>query len=220
MIAIARHGKLVFFKAYGMQNASTNIPMRTDSIFRIYSMTKPLVSVGAMTLHEKGEIYLSESIGKYIPDLLDMTVAKSNLDSQTGIETVEIIKAKNPIKIHDLLRHTSGFTYGFFGNSPARQRLKSSNIGHLNAMDISLKDFVSQLAKLPLAYEPGKHWEYGRSVEVLGHLMEVVSGKNLDTFMATSIFEPLNMVDTGFWVPNSNWSRIAEPLSNLSLIHI
>ena len=214
VIAIARHGKLVFYKAYGMQNDSTGTPMRTDSIFRIYSMTKPLVSVGAMTLHEDGKLYLSEPVGKYLPDLMDMTVAKTNRDPETGIDIVEIIAAEQSIKIHDLLRHTSGFTYGFFGNSPARQKLKESGIGSLNAMDVSLKDFVARLAKLPLAYQPGKHWEYGRSVEVLGHLMEVVSGKNLDAFMVTSIFEPLDMVDTGFWVPKEDWSRIAEPLRN------
>ena len=214
VIAIARHGKLVFFKAYGMQNDSTGTPMRTDSIFRIYSMTKPLVSVGAMTLHEEGKLYLSEPVGKYLPDLMDMTVAKTNRDPETGIDMVEIIAAEQSIKIHDLLRHTSGFTYGFFGNSPARQKLKESGIGSLNAMDISLKDFVARLAKLPLAYQPGKHWEYGRSVEVLGRLMEVVSGKNLDAFMVTSIFEPLDMVDTGFWVPKEDWSRIAEPFRN------
>ena len=214
VIAIARHGKLVFFKAYGMQNASTNTPMRTDSIFRIYSMTKPIVSVGAMTLHEKGKLYLSEPVGKYIPELMNMTVAKAIRDPVTEVDTVEIVDTEQTIKIHDLLRHTAGFTYGFFGNSPARQKLKESGIGNLNAMDISLKDFVSQLAKLPLAYQPGKHWEYGRSVEVLGHLMEVVSGQKLDSFMATNIFEPLNMVDTAFWVPKEDWSRIAEPLPN------
>ena len=198
MIAIARHGKLVFLKAYGMQNVSTKTPMRTDSIFRIYSMTKPLVSIGAMALHEEGKLYLSEPVGKYIPELMNMTVAKTNRDPVTEIDTIEIVTTEQPIKIHDLLRHTSGFTYGFFGHSPARQKLKESGIGNLNAMDISLKDFVSQLAKLPLAYQPGKHWEYGRSVEVLGHLMEVVSGQKLDSFMATNIFEPLNMVDTAF----------------------
>ena len=214
VIAIARQGKLAYFKSFGMQNVAANLPMRTDSIFRIYSMTKPIVSVGTMILHEAAELYLSEPVEKYLPELTNMMVAKPDENPETDTSGSQMAPADQPIKIHDLLRHTSGFTYGFFGNSPARQQLKESGIGSLNAMDVSLKDFVARLAKLPLAYQPGKHWEYGRSVEVLGHLMEVVSGKNLDAFMITSIFEPLDMVDTGFWVPKEDWSRIAEPFRN------
>ena len=191
-----------------MQNAEEGIPMSTDSIFRIYSMTKPLVSLSAMQLYEDGELYLSEPVSKYLPELMNMKVAADNN------KTLEITDAKKPIKIHDLLRHTSGFTYGIFGQSAAKKLLKESDIGTLDTMHISLEDYVSSISKLPLAYEPGTHWEYGRSIEVLGRLVEVVSKKNLDYFMKKNLFEPLNMKDTGFFVTEENWSRIAEPLKN------
>ncbi len=204
VIAIARRGKLVYYKAFGMQNAEKNIPMSKDSIFRIYSMTKPLVSVAVMKLHEEGKIYLSESIEKYIPELKHMKIANED----------NIITAKNKIKIHDLLRHTSGFTYGIFGKSAAKKILKDSNIGTLDTMHISLEGYVNTISKLPLAYEPGTHWEYGRSIEVLGYLVEVVSNSDLEDFMKKNIFEPLNMKDTGFYVPKKKWIRISEPLNN------
>ena len=191
-----------------MQNAEEGIPMSTDSIFRIYSMTKPLVSLSAMQLYEDGELYLSEPVSKYLPELMNMKIAADNN------KTLEITDAKKPIKIHDLLRHTSGFTYGIFGQSAAKKLLKQSDIGTLDTMHISLEDYVSSISKLPLAYEPGTHWEYGRSIEVLGRLVEVVSEKNLDYFMKKNLFEPLNMKDTGFFVTEENWSRIAEPLKN------
>ena len=204
VIAIARRGKLVYYKAFGMQNAEKNIRMSKDSIFRIYSMTKPLVSVAVMKLHEEGKIYLSESIEKYIPELKHMKIANED----------NIITAKNKIKIHDLLRHTSGFTYGIFGKSAAKKILKDSNIGTLDTMHISLEGYVNTISKLPLAYEPGTHWEYGRSIEVLGYLVEVVSNSDLEDFMKKNIFEPLNMKDTGFYVPKKDWIRISEPLNN------
>lgn len=208
VIAIARNGKLVYFKAFGMQNAEEGIPMSTNSIFRIYSMTKPLVSISAMQLHEDGKLYLSEPVSKYLPELSTMKVAKDNNN------TLEITDAKRTIKIHDLLRHTSGFTYGIFGKSAAKKLLKESDIGTLDTMHISLEDYVSTISKLPLAYQPGTHWEYGRSIEVLGRLVEVVSENNLDYFMKKYLFEPLNMKDTDFYVTEENWSRIAEPLKN------
>ena len=214
VIAIARHGRLAYFKAYGMQNAAEDVPMRTDSIFRIYSMTKPIVSVGTMRLHEEAKLYLSEPVGKYLPGLSDMTVAEAHKDPETGTDTVQIVPTNQPIKIHDLLRHTSGFTYGFFGQSPARQRLKESGLANLNALDIPLDQFVARLAALPLAYQPGRHWEYGRSTDVLGHLVEVISEETLDIFLTAGIFDPLGMFDTGFWVPEADWVRIAEPLTN------
>ena len=208
VIAIARNGKLVYFKAFGMQNAEEGIPMSTDSIFRIYSMTKPLVSISAMQLHEDGKLYLSEPVSKYLPELATMKVAKYNNNN------LEITDAKRTIKIHDLLRHTSGLTYGIFGKSAAKKLLKESDIGTLDTMHISLEDYVSTISKFPLAYQPGTHWEYGRSIEVLGRLVEVVSENNLDYFMKKYLFEPLNMKDTDFYVTEENWSRIAEPLKN------
>ena len=213
VIAIARQGKLIYYKAFGMQDVEKNIPMSKDSIFRIYSMTKPLVSLAAMQLQENGKLYLSEPVGKYIPELMHMKIVIENNLNDTENNT-KIIAANNKIKIHDLFRHTSGFTYGIFGNSTAKKMLKDSKIGTLDTTHISLKDFVSTISKLPLAYEPSTYWEYGRSIEVLGRLVEVISDSGLDHFMNRNIFEPLNMNDTGFFVPEKEWHRIAEPLRN------
>ena len=214
VIAIARHGKLVYYKAFGMQDAEKNIPMTKNSVFRIYSMTKPLVSVAVMKLHENGQLYLSEPVKKYLPELTEMEIAKTTNKVDENGKNIQIVSAKNSIKIHDLLRHTSGFTYGIFGHSEAKKLLKNSKIGTLDTMHISLKNYVSTISKIPLAYEPGTHWEYGRSVEILGYLVEIISKNNLDKFLQKNIFEPLNMKDTSFWVSKENWTRIAEPLKN------
>ena len=211
VIAISRKGKLAYFESFGWQNYSKQIPMKKNSIFRIYSMTKPIVSVGTMILNEKGKIYLSEPIHKYLPELKDLKVFEKGHNDNESLSQINLIPIKNPIKIHDLLRHTSGFTYGVFGSSPAKNQLKNSRIGVLNNLNISLKEYVNLLATFPLAYEPGTHWEYGRSIEVLGRLIETVSNKSLDKFLKQNIFEPLNMKDTGFYVNENNWNRIAEP---------
>ena len=216
VVAIARQGKLAYFRAFGMQNTVTRTPMRTDTIFRIYSMTKPIVSVGAMAFHEEAKFYFSEPVAKYIPVLKNMTVAVEQIIDDSGNSEVLMVPARRPITIHDLFRHTSGFTYGFFGTSVARRLLKESGIGDLNFLDVPLKEFIDRLAQLPLAYQPGTHWEYGRSTDVLGHLLEVISDKDLDSLLQERLFGPLQMIDTGFWVPEGDWGRIAEPLENIS----
>ena len=214
VIAISRKGKLAYFESFGWQNYLKQIPMKKDSIFRIYSMTKPIVSVGAMILNEKGKIYLSEPIHKYLPELKELNVFDKSHINNERLSQTKLLPIKNSIKIHDLLRHTSGFTYGVFGNSPAKNQLKNSRIGVLENLNISLKEYVSLLATFPLAYEPGTHWEYGRSIEVLGRLIETVSNKSLDEFLKQNIFKPLDMKDTGFYVNEKNWNRIAEPYSD------
>ena len=209
VIAISRKGKLVYFESFGWQNYSKKVPMKKDTIFRIYSMTKPIVSIGAMMLNEKGKFHLSEPVHKYLPEFRDLHVLKKN---NQGVEVLAPVKKS--IKIHDLLRHTSGLTYGVFGSSPAKREIKNSQIGSLNNLDFSLEEYISILASLPLAYEPGTHWEYGRSVEVLGKVIEKASKLKLDEFLQNHIFDPLNMKDTGFFVDEKNWDRIAEPFSD------
>lgn len=210
VIAISRYGKVAYLKAFGLQNPSNKIPMTVNSIFRIYSMTKPIVSVAAMNMTEKGTIYLNENIDKYIPSFSDMKVATISKLEDRNVN-MSYIKAKNKIKIHDLLRHTSGLTYGVFGKSPAKQLLKNSTIGNLNIRNISLEEYVNKLAKLPLAYNPGTTWEYGRSIEVLGRVLEVASNSSLDILLKEKLFTPLNMKDTAFYVDKKNFYRIAEP---------
>lgn len=209
VIAISRKGKLIYFESFGWQNYSKKIPMKKDSIFRIYSMTKPIVSIATMILHERGKLFLSEPIYKYLPEFKEMKVLKRN---NKGIESLYPIK--KPITVHDLLRHTSGLTYGVFGNSPAKRKLKDSDIGVLNNINISLEEYVKKLSTFPLAYQPGTNWEYGRSVEVLGRIIEKVSKLQLDEFLLSNIFLPLKMRDTGFFVEEKDWGRIAEPFKD------
>ena len=210
VIAISRYGKIAYLKAFGLQNPSNKTPMTINSIFRIYSMTKPIVSVAAMNMTENGTIYLNENIDKYIPSFSDMKVATASKLKDGNVD-ISYIKVKNKIKIQDLLRHTSGLTYGVFGKSPAKQLLKNSTIGNLNIRNISLEEYVNKLAKLPLAYNPGTTWEYGRSIEVLGRVLEVASNSSLDILLKEKLFTPLNMKDTAFYVDKKNFYRIAEP---------
>ena len=213
VIAVSRYGKIAYLKAFGMQNPNEKTPMATNSIFRIYSMTKPIVSVAVMNMTENGKIYLNENLDKYIPSFSDMQVATFS-KLANGQKSIRLIKAKNKIKIHDLLRHTSGLTYGVFGKSPAKTALKDSTIGNLNIRNISLEEYVNTLAKLPLAYNPGSTWEYGRSIEVLGRVLEIVSNSSLDILLKEKIFNPLNMKDTAFYVDKKNLHRVAEPFKD------
>ena len=131
VIAVSRYGKIVYKKAFGMQDPQKKIPMNEDSIFRIYSMTKPIISTAAMILNEDGKIYLNEKLNKYIPEFNNMTVSTEYINDK-GLKSEKIVEAKNKIKIHNLLNHTSGLTYGTFGNSFAKKRIKSSEISKLH----------------------------------------------------------------------------------------
>ena len=209
VIAISRYGKIAYFRAFGIQNPEKGITMKTNSIFRIYSMTKPIISVGAMILNENGSIYLNEPLEKYIPNFTNLKIAE---EINNGDKIKEIlVPAKSKINIHNLLTHTSGITYGVFGNSYAKRILKKSDIGKLNLESIYLEHYVNKLAEMPLAYSPGTTWEYGRSIEVLGRVIEVASNEPLDIFLNNKIFKPLKMKDTSFYVEENKWHRIAEP---------
>ncbi len=220
-IAISRYGKVVYKNAFGLQDPQKKIPMSLDSIFRIYSMTKPIISVATMILNEKGKLYLNENIDKYISDFTNMNVSVENKINNNEVSE-QIVKADRKIKIHNLLTHTSGLTYGSFGNSHAKERIRLSEIGKLNLEKIFLDEYVRKLSKYPLAYHPGTTWEYGRSIEVLGRVIEVSSNTSLDNFLKNNIFMPLDMKDTAFFVEESKWNRIAEPFidSQPKLINI
>ncbi len=210
VIAISRYGKIVYKRAFGMQDPQKQIPMTKDSIFRIYSMTKPIISTAAMMLNEDGLIYLNENLDTYIPEFENMTVSTEYIDKK-GQKQERLEDAYNKIKIHNLLKHTSGLTYGTFGTSFAKRRIKSSAISNLNLEDFTLEQYVKEMAKFPLAYQPNTVWEYGRSIEILGRVIEIVSNKTLDVFLKDRIFKPLDMKDTAFYVDESKWHRIAEP---------
>jgi CubicO group peptidase (beta-lactamase class C family) len=208
VVLVARHGKLVYQKSFGMQDKAKAVPMAVDSIFRIYSMTKPVVTVAAMILVEEGKLGLDEPISKYLPEFKDMKVGVESFDPATGVQVFYTVPAKRPITVQDLMRHTAGFTYG---TTPKTQVQKLYAQAEVFSQKWTLASFCKELAKLPLQYEPGTVWEYGHSVDVLGRVVEVASGQTLDRFLAERIFKPLKMVDTAFDVPPAKQSRLAQP---------
>jgi CubicO group peptidase (beta-lactamase class C family) len=198
---IARRGRLGFFESFGHRNAAHGAPMQNDAIFRIYSMTKPVTSVAAMMLWEEGRFLLNDPIGKYLPDLTNLHVAVAR-----GAE-LERVPLEREITVQDLLRHTSGLTYEFRGASPVHKMYMAAKV---YSRTQSSADQVATLGKLPLLHQPGTRWEYSRSTDVVGRLVEVLSGQRLSAFFEQHIFAPLGMIDTAFHVPESNHSRLAE----------
>ena len=198
---IARRGRLGFFESFGQRDAARGVPMANDAIFRIYSMTKPITSVAAMMLWEEGRFLLSDPIAKYLPDLSNLNVA---VERAGELERVPLERA---ITIQDLLRHTSGLTYEFRGASPVHKLYMGAKV-YSRAQ--SSADQVATLGKLPLLHQPGTRWEYGRSTDVVGRLVEVLAGQRLSAFFEQHIFAPLGMVDTAFHVPERHHSRLAE----------
>ena len=199
---VSRRGELAYFESRGRLNPAVATPMARDSIFRIYSMTKPIVSVAAMMLAEEGRLLLHEPVATWLPEFAQM---------QVGIEIgdrLDYEPALEPITIQDLLRHTAGLTYGFLGSSPV-QRLYSDE--RLGAPDIANARFCEQLARLPLIAQPGSAWAYSHATDVLGRVIEVISGRTLGQFLNERIFAPLGMLDTGFQVAPAQQHRIAEP---------
>jgi len=201
---VARHGKVAYFNTFGRLDPASDTPMETDSIFRIYSMTKAIVSVAVMMLWEEGRLLLGDPIGQYLPALASPKVGVVSGD------TYALVDAERPITVQDLLRHTSGLTYEFRGSSPIHQAYGEARVARLKQTNA---DQVEALGKLPLLHQPGTQWEYSRSTDVLGRLVEVVSGQTLGNFLAERILGPLGMVDSGFWVPEADQRRIAEPFA-------
>jgi CubicO group peptidase (beta-lactamase class C family) len=202
---IARRGKIAYQETFGMADVEAGKPMRMDTIHRIYSMTKPITSVAVMLLYEEGKFQLNDPVAKYLPEFAKMQVGAQEKDPQTGELTLKTSLAKRPITIRDLLRHTAGLTYGVFGDTLVdREYRKARILGQSN-----LAEFVTQLSAIPLMYEPGTRWHYSVSVDVLGRLVEVLSGKPFDQFLQERIFTPLDMKDTGFTVPADKKDRLA-----------
>lgn len=200
---VARRGHVVWFKPQGMADREAGKPMRSDTIFRICSMTKPITSVAVMMLYEEGHFLLDDPVSKYLPEFRNPKV----LVKPTSGEPYSI-PATREITIRDLLRHTSGLTYHWNDNlGPA---YKAANVAHgLLPYDGTLEDSVKRLAGVPLLFNPGDRWEYSLGVDVLGRLVEVVSGKSLDEFFRARIFEPLGMKDTYFYPPDNELERLA-----------
>ena len=206
VVLVARRGKIAYFESFGWRDKDGGTPMPKDAIFRIFSMTKPIVSVAAMMLHEEGRFFLWEPVEKYLPAFKDLTL---------GVEgpVFSTVPLKRKMTIQDLLTHTSGLTYEEgVGGSDAKSVVKAMYSGAgVGSWDQTSAEMVEELGKLPLVYEPGTRWHYGRSTDVLGRLIEVVSGMPLDRFLQQRIFEPLGMQDSGFWVEADKKNRVAQP---------
>ena len=200
---VLRNGKLAYVDAWGMRDLEAGDVMEEDDLFKICSMTKPVASVAVMTLYEEGHFFLSDPIGRYLPALANLRVA--NLAEASAGQEIPTERARRQVTIHDLLRHTSGFTYGDLSNTVVDAVYREREILY----QPTLEDQVAALGEIPLLYQPGTQWNYSVSVDVLGRLVEVVSGQPFDVFLRERIFDPLGMADTGFRVPDSKSDRVA-----------
>ncbi len=201
---VARHGKVAYFKSQGSLDREANKPMRNDAIFRICSMTKPITSVAVMMLYEEGKFLLEDPVSKYLPEFKNPKVF---VKASGGRESYAIPAARE-ITIKDLLTHTSGLTYEW--NETLGEQYKAANVSSgLLQYDGTIDDNVKHLATVPLLFSPGTRWEYSLGIDVLGRLVEVVSGMPLDQFFQKRIFEPLGMKDTYFYLPDNKVDRLA-----------
>ena len=198
---VTRHGKLVYSDVYGVQDIASKQPMTQDTIFRIYSMTKPITGLAMMILYEEGKWNPEDPLSRFIPEFAELKVF-AGVDAQGKPILEAPVHAPT---VGELLTHTAGFTYGIFGDSPVDKIVREANA--LGAP--STQEMINRLSKLPLAYQPGTKWVYSLSVDVQGYLVEKLSGKSLPDFMRERIFEPLGMKDTGFFVPKEKMSRLA-----------
>jgi CubicO group peptidase (beta-lactamase class C family) len=209
--AIARNGKVAYLRAVGFRDRAKTDPLKSEAIFWIASMSKPITSVAAMMLVEEGKLDLAAPVYQYIPELKDVMVAVETRDPVTGKTELAREPQKRTMTVEDLLRHTAGLTFGI-GSSELDHQLYKSLYGASGVYrrDKTLADFVSALAKLPLAHQPGEVWDYGPAIDVLARVIEVASGQPFDQFLQTRLFNPLGMVDTGFFVPEAKLSRLVD----------
>jgi CubicO group peptidase (beta-lactamase class C family) len=209
VLLIQQHGQPVLFDSFGVRDIDSKRPMTADTIFRLYSMSKAITSVAAMMLVDDGKLSLDDPVSKYIPAFGDLKVAVETRE-ENGKPVLRLEPAARPITIEDLLRHTSGLTYGFYGDSPVRKLYANSDMFD-GDFDNAL--FAERLASLPLAEQPGTLWDYGHSTDILGRVVEVVSGQSLFQFEKERLLDPLGMAETAFYVADdAKRSRIAEPL--------
>jgi CubicO group peptidase (beta-lactamase class C family) len=203
-VMVARRGQIGWFDAIGRQAPDASAPMAHDTIFRIFSMTKPIVSVGIMMLIEDGHFLLSDPIAKFIPEFADQKVGVENNGK------LDLVPLQRPITVQDLLRHTSGITYDHTGNGLVQQLYQQSR---LRSRKITNAEHAAIVAGLPLMCQPGAEWNYSRSTDILGRIIEVISGKSLGAFLAERILAPLQMAETAFDTAEENAGRLAEPFA-------
>jgi CubicO group peptidase (beta-lactamase class C family) len=209
ILLIQQHGKPVYFENFGIRDVATELSMSADTIFRLYSMSKPITSVAAMMLVEDGRLALEDPVSKYIPAFAKVKVGVEKRGDDGRLALAEA-PLDRPITVEDLLRHTSGLTYGFYGENAVRKLYAEADL--FNG-DLTNAEFVQRLAKLPLAEQPGTLWDYGHSTDVLGRVIEVVSGKSLFQFEKERLLGPLGMNETAFYIADeTKRPRVAEPM--------
>jgi len=201
---ISRHGKIIHLEKFGWMDVEAKKPLEFDTIFRIASMTKPITSVAAMMLYERGHFNLNTSVWKFLPDFRHTKVYLR--ETESGVETVELTQ---DITMRHLFTHTSGLSYGFNPEDPIDKIYQQAGKElQEEGLPLTNKTLYAGLARMPLAFQPGTKWRYGFNIEILGHIIEVISGLSLDEYLRKRIFEPLEMVDTGFYVPPEKLDRV------------
>ena len=210
VVLVARKGRIAYLEGVGFRDKTAGAPMSPEAIFRLASMTKPMVTVAAMTLYEEGRLFPSDPVSKYLPAFSKLQVGVERVEPGTGKSVVYAVPPEREMTIQDLMRHTSGLTYGNRGTTAIHKMYPESS--NVSSQTLTMDEFIERLAKAPLLYQPGTTWEYGLSTDVLGRVVEVVSGKPLAQFLEERIFQPLKMTDTGFLVSAAKRQRIAQPL--------
>jgi CubicO group peptidase (beta-lactamase class C family) len=205
VVVLARHGRIALMEGIGRLDPARDAPMARDAVFRIYSMTKPIVSVAVMMLIEQGRLKLADAVHQHLPEFAQQRLA---VHTANGVELRPVVRAAT---VQDLLRHTAGLTYEFLGDSSVQRQYREENMG---SRERSNAEFSRALAALPLMFEPGSEWAYSRATDVLGRLVEVVTGQPLGEHLQRAILAPLGMNDTAFTVPEADHARIAEPFAH------
>lgn len=211
IVLIQQHGQPVYLQSFGVRDVKSRLPITQDTIFRIFSMTKPITSVAAMMLIDQGKLALSDPVAKYIPSFANVKVGVEKT-SANGERSLELVAPNRPMTVEDLMQQTSGITYGFYGDSLVRRAYRDANIF---AGDFDNAEFAERIARLPLAEQPGTLWDYGHSTDILGRIIEVASGQTLLEFEKENLLDPLGMTATSFYVVDpQKHAQIARPLSH------
>jgi len=209
VVMVLRKGKIAYYEAFGYRDREKNIPMTRNSIFRIASMTKPFTSLAVMMLAEEGKIQLPLPVSRYLPEFKDLKVGVEKKDPASGKTELVLETANREMTVQDLLRHTSGITYGIFGKSMVKDLYNKANLFDWNQTNAEL---VTKFSQLPLQYHPGTTWDYSMSTDILARIVEITSGVDFDTFIADRITKPLKLTDTAYWAEGADrQARLAEP---------
>lgn len=210
ILLLQQHGRPVYYENFGIRDVATEMSMSADTIFRLYSMSKPITSVMAMMLVEEGKLALSDPVSKYVPAFAAMKVGVEK-KAEDGKVSLELEPLNCPVTIEDLMRHTAGLPYGYYGGGLVNKLY--ADAGLFDNRNSTNADLVAKITALPLAEQPGTIWDYGHSTDVLGLIIEVISGKSLFQFEKERLLDPLGMKDTAFYVADpAKWPRIAEPM--------